>query len=57
MDLSTLTNHQIRLAQRPVGLPGPECWQATAEPVVAPTEGGVLCQTLALSLDPASKRP
>ncbi|MFN8851339.1 MAG: NADP-dependent oxidoreductase [Inhella sp.] len=55
MDLSTLTNHQIRLAQRPVGLPGPECWQATAEPVVAPTEGGVLCQTLALSLDPAMR--
>ena len=55
MDLSTLTNHQIRLAQRPVGLPGPECWQATAEPVVAPAEGGVLCQTLALSLDPAMR--
>jgi NADPH-dependent curcumin reductase CurA len=55
MDLSTLTNHQIRLAQRPVGLPGPECWQASTEPVSAPAEGGVLCQTLALSLDPAMR--
>ena len=55
MDLSTLTNRQIRLAQRPVGLPGPECWQATEEAVTAPQEGGVLCQTLALSLDPAMR--
>ena len=55
MDLSTLKNRQIRLAQRPVGLPGPECWQATEEAVTAPQEGGVLCQTLALSLDPAMR--
>ena len=36
MDLSTLVNRQIRLAQRPKGLPGPECWQLTEEAVVAP---------------------
>lgn len=55
MDLSTLTNHQIRLAQRPSGWPGPECWQATEEPVDPPSEGGVVVQTLALSLDPAMR--
>ncbi|MBN8504855.1 MAG: NADP-dependent oxidoreductase [Burkholderiales bacterium] len=48
-------NRQIRLAQRPVGLPGPECWQLTEEPVVQPDEGGVLMQTLAISLDPAMR--
>jgi hypothetical protein len=53
--IAQLTNHQIRLAARPVGLPGPECWQATEEPAVEPAEGGVLIQTLALSLDPAMR--
>lgn len=55
MDLSTLTNHQIRLAQRPTGQPGPESWKATEEAVQPPSEGGVLVQTLALSLDPAMR--
>ena len=55
MDIASLKNRQIRLAQRPVGLPGPECWQLTEEPVQAPAEGGVLMQTLALSLDPAMR--
>lgn len=54
-DLSRLVNRQIRLAQRPVGLPGPECWQQTEEAVSEPAEGGVLLQTLALSLDPAMR--
>jgi NADPH-dependent curcumin reductase len=49
------TNHQIRLAQRPVGMPGRECWQFTEEPVAQPQEGGVLVKTLALSLDPAMR--
>jgi NADPH-dependent curcumin reductase CurA len=48
-------NRQIRLAQRPVGLPGPQCWQQTEEAVAQPQEGGVLLQTLALSLDPAMR--
>ena len=55
MDLSTLVNRQIRLAQRPKGLPGPECWQRTEEVVTAPQDGGVLFQNLALSLDPAMR--
>jgi NADPH-dependent curcumin reductase CurA len=52
---ATLTNHQVRLAQRPVGTPGRECWNFTTEPVAEPAEGGVLVKTLALSLDPAMR--
>ncbi len=51
----TTTNHQVRLAQRPVGMPGRECWSFTEEPVQQPAEGGVLVKTLALSLDPAMR--
>jgi NADPH-dependent curcumin reductase len=53
--LASLTNHQIRLAARPVGLPKPSDWQATSESVTEPGEGGVLIKTLALSLDPAMR--
>ena len=52
---TSLVNHQIRLAARPIGLPGPECWKATAEPVPAVPAGGILVRTLALSLDPAMR--
>ena len=50
-----LTNHQIRLASRPLGLPNATNWQATTEPVTGPAAGGVLIKTLALSLDPAMR--
>ena len=53
--LATLTNHQIRLAARPNGLPTREGWSFTTEPVNEPGEGGVLIKTLALSLDPAMR--
>ncbi len=53
--LSSLKNHQVRLAARPQGLPGPECWQFTEEPVAEPADGGVLVKVLALSLDPAMR--
>jgi NADPH-dependent curcumin reductase CurA len=49
------TNHQIRLAARPVGLPRPSDWQATEEAVTDPADGGVLVKALALSLDPAMR--
>ncbi len=49
------TNHQIRLAARPSGLPTDANWQHTTEPVAEPSEGGVLVKTLALSLDPAMR--
>ena len=53
--LTSLTNHQIRLAARPVGLPTRANWSNTTEPVAEPAEGGVLVKTLALSLDPAMR--
>jgi NADPH-dependent curcumin reductase CurA len=53
--LASLVNHQVRLAARPVGNVGPECWQFTDEPVAEPDEGGVLVKTLSLSLDPAMR--
>ena len=52
---ASLTNHQIRLAARPSGLPTRDDWQFTYEPVVRPQAGGVLVKTLALSLDPAMR--
>jgi NADPH-dependent curcumin reductase CurA len=54
-DLSSVSNHQVRLAARPVGLPTLENWQFTAEPVADPGEGGVVVKVLMLSLDPAMR--
>lgn len=53
--LANLQNHQIRLAERPVGTPTRANWQFTTEAVAEPAEGGVLVKTLALSLDPAMR--
>ena len=53
--LTALTNHQVRLAARPAGTIGPECWQFTQEAVTEPAPGGVLVKVLALSLDPAMR--
>lgn len=53
--LSALTNHQIRLAARPVGLPTREGWSFTTEPVVEPSAGGIVVKNLSLSLDPAMR--
>jgi NADPH-dependent curcumin reductase CurA len=49
------TNHQVRLARRPVGLAVRADWSFTSEPVLPPEDGGVLVKTLALSLDPAMR--
>ena len=53
--LSSLVNHQIRLAARPMGLPTDANWSHTSEAVAEPAEGAVVLQTLALSLDPAMR--
>ena len=53
--LATLSNAQIRLAARPLGLPVASDWQLTQEPVTEPADGGVLVQVLAISLDPAMR--
>ena len=48
-------NHQIRLAQRPKGTPGPEVWEHTEEPVGEVKDGQVLVEVQYLSLDPAMR--
>jgi hypothetical protein len=53
--LPKLSNQQIRLAARPVGLPKRSDWAFTSEPVAQPEPGGLLIKTLALSLDPAMR--
>ena len=53
--LTSLVNHQIRLAARPVGMPKATDWSHTSEAVTEPAEGGVTLKTLALSLDPAMR--
>jgi hypothetical protein len=53
--LTSLVNHQVRLASRPVGLPTRDNWSFTTEAVVEPGPGGVLVKTLYLSLDPAMR--
>ncbi len=53
--LASLSNRQLRLATRPVGLPTRANWSFTTEAVAEPQDGGVLVQTLALSLDPAMR--
>ena len=53
--ITSLSNHQIRLASRPVGLPTRDNWSFTTEPVAEPGPGGVLVKTLYLSLDPAMR--
>jgi NADPH-dependent curcumin reductase len=52
---TALSNHQVRLAARPEGLPKASDWQHTSEPVAEPAEGGVLVKTLMISLDPAMR--
>ena len=53
--LADLSNRQVRLASRPVGLPTRASWCFTNEPVAEPGPGGVLVKTLYLSLDPAMR--
>src|SRR5260370_30890100 len=50
-----LTNHQFRLAARPVGLPKRSDWNYVEEPVRQPGAGEVLVKILYLSLDPAMR--
>ena len=50
-----MTNHQVRLAARPVGLPKPSDWQLTEEAVPEPKDGELLVQVQYISLDPAMR--
>jgi NADPH-dependent curcumin reductase len=49
------TNHQIRLAARPSGLPQPSDWELTTEPVPSPSEGEFVVALSHLSIDPAMR--
>jgi NADPH-dependent curcumin reductase CurA len=49
------TNHQIRLAARPVGMPKRSDWSFTEEPVKQPGANELLIKVLYLSLDPAMR--
>jgi NADPH-dependent curcumin reductase CurA len=53
--MNGLSNTQIRLAARPMGMPKPSDWETTVENVTAPRSGDVLVKTLYLSLDPAMR--
>ena len=53
--LTSLVNHQVRLASRPVGAATAANWQLSEEGVAEPQDGGVLVKTLAISLDPAMR--
>ena len=50
-----ITNHQFRLAARPVGMPKRSDWNYTEEPVRDPAPGEVLVKLLYISLDPAMR--
>src|SRR5688572_11495267 len=49
------TNHQVRLAARPVGMPKRSDWQFTEEAVPEPREGELVVKIQYLSLDPAMR--
>jgi hypothetical protein len=49
------SNHQFRLAARPVGMPKRTDWTYSTEPVGVPKAGEILVKVLLLSLDPAMR--
>ncbi len=51
----TSTNHQIRLAARPSGLPKASDWELTTEPVPTPGPGELVVEVSHLSIDPAMR--
>ncbi len=50
-----LTNHQVRLAARPNGLPRPADWSLTTEEVPDPAEGQFVVEVSHISVDPAMR--
>jgi NADPH-dependent curcumin reductase CurA len=49
------TNHQIRLAARPTGLPDASNWELTTEPVPTSNPGELVVEVSHLSIDPAMR--
>jgi hypothetical protein len=50
-----LTNHQFRLAARPVGMPKSTDWKFDEQPAGEPADGEALIKVLYISLDPAMR--
>lgn len=53
--MTTKINHQVRLNTRPIGMPGPETWAFTSEPVAELADGTFLAKVLCISMDPAMR--
>ena len=53
--MSTLVNHQFKLAKRPVGMVQRSDFEYAEAPVAEPGEGDVLIKILYISLDPAMR--
>jgi NADPH-dependent curcumin reductase CurA len=51
----SLTNHQVRLAARPSGLPRATDWELTSEPAPAPGPGQFTVAVSHISVDPAMR--
>ena len=51
-----MTNHQIRLAARPSGVPKPSDWELTEAPVPEPAPGELVVANAYLSVDPIMRR-
>ena len=51
----TSTNHQVRLAAHPSGLPKPSDWELTEEPIPTPATGQLVTAISHISLDPAMR--
>lgn len=52
---NTNKNRQIQLIQRPVGVPGDECWQLVETDIPTPEDGQLVIQNHFISLDPAMR--
>ncbi len=50
-----MNNHRILLRERPIGIPGPEHFQADVEPVRPPGSGEIVVATRYISIDPAMR--
>ena len=50
-----MTNKQIKLAARPIGLPKPSDWLTETNEIPSLSEGDVLVQIQYISLDPAMR--
>ena len=51
-----MSNHQIRLAARPSGIPKPSDWELTEQPVPEPATGELVVTNAYLSVDPIMRR-